>query len=143
MSLRGVALRFAVAGCAWLLTMQPAVAAAPSYSRDYETCADTSEGVTGTILDCIAREHARQDRRLNQAYRATLAALPAARRRALTAAQRAWLGFRDAECAYVGDPEGGQAADIARNECVLRMTAERADALDAERRAARDLYGAP
>jgi uncharacterized protein YecT (DUF1311 family) len=45
----------------------------------------------------------------------------------LQVAQRAWIKFRDANCAFLNDPDGGQEARMMANECVLRMTAERAN----------------
>lgn len=99
------------------------------------TC--TARDTTAAMIGCIAADHARQDRRLNIAYRAAQAALPASRRAALTGAQRAWLAFRDAECRFVADPRGGSRARVAGNDCMRRLTAERADALEALARGAR------
>ena len=36
-------------------------------------------------------------------------------------AQRAWIKFRDANCSFYYDPEGGSAAHLAGNGCVLKL----------------------
>lgn len=43
------------------------------------------------ILQCLQRDYAEADAELNRVYRATMAALPPARRAELLARQRAWL----------------------------------------------------
>ena len=105
--------------------------AAPRYTAGYAPCLERAGGVTAAMIECMATEFGVQDRRLNTLYRQALTALPAPRRSALTKAQRAWLAFKTAECAFVLDPDGGTAARIAANDCALRMTTERADQLAA------------
>lgn len=112
-----------------LVASFPAVAAEPAYSAAYARCMNDA-GSTAAIVECTSAEFTRQDARLNAAYRTLQQALPKARRASLTRAQRAWIAFKDAECAFVLDPDGGSAARIAANQCVLRLTAERADQLD-------------
>ena len=41
-------------------------------------------------------------------------------------AQRLWLQYRDANCQFYADPDGGTAAGVAAADCVLQMTAGRA-----------------
>jgi uncharacterized protein YecT (DUF1311 family) len=43
----------------------------------------------------------------------------------LRAAQRAWLAFRDADCASRQDEDWGTLSRITANACVLRRTVER------------------
>jgi len=45
-------------------------------------------------------------------------------------AQRKWIEFRDANCGFYYDPEGGSAARLASQECVVTLTAERAYELE-------------
>ena len=78
------------------------------------------------MIDCMTAETARWDKRLNASYKRLLAALDPGRQKALTAAEQAWIKFRDTNCDFVFDPSGGTAARMAANSCVLRMTAERA-----------------
>jgi uncharacterized protein YecT (DUF1311 family) len=47
----------------------------------------------------------------------------------LVEAQRAWIKFRDANCGFYADPEGGSAARVTANECFLNATADRAKEL--------------
>jgi uncharacterized protein YecT (DUF1311 family) len=45
--------------------------------------------------------------------------------------QRAWLKFRDANCAFYDDPDGGTLARVLSNECMMTQTAQRAQELEA------------
>lgn len=113
-----------------LPALLPAAAMAEevAYSEEYSRCMEASGGVTMDMIDCMSDEHQRWDARLNAAYKAANAASPE-RQKALQAAQRAWIKFRDANCEYYYDPDGGSAARIAANSCMLTMTAERATEL--------------
>ena len=45
---------------------------------------------------------------------------------ALTAAQRAWIGFRDAECRVEGyQYRGGSAEAMVHRDCLIRLTRQR------------------
>lgn len=114
-----------------LLTAACAVAAAESpYSNRYAACIDESAGVTATMIECIGAEVKTQDGRLNIAYRKLAAVLTSERKQQLVAAQRLWIQYRDANCAFYADPDGGSMARINANDCVLRETAERAVELE-------------
>lgn len=95
-------------------------------SRQFTTCMDAAGGVTMDMIECIFDEAKRQDDRLNQAYQALRAGLSPERRKQLQQAQRAWIKFRDANCEFYYDPDGGTLARVAANQCVMRMTASRA-----------------
>lgn len=43
--------------------------------------------------------------------------------------QRKWMAYRDANCQFYADPDGGILARVAANACLLRMTAERVEEL--------------
>ena len=47
----------------------------------------------------------------------------------LLEAQRAWVKFREANCSFYSDPEGGTAALLDGRDCFLQATAERAKEL--------------
>lgn len=100
------------------------------YTGQYSSCMNKSGGVTVEMLNCIGEELATQDRRLNGAYKKLTTQLSAARKAQLVAAQRLWLQYRDANCEFYSDPDGGTAAAIAGNECVLSQTAMRANELE-------------
>lgn len=91
---------------------------------------DSSAGVTVEMQNCIGAEHERQDALLNQRYKALMKLLPEVRQERLREAQRAWIGFRDANCRFYLDPDGGTMATISAASCGLEFTAERAAELD-------------
>lgn len=99
-------------------------------SKRFSACMDKSGGVTVTMIDCIAEETERQDARLNKAYKALMASLSAPRKKQLQEAQRAWLKFRDGNCDFYHDPDGGTLARVSANDCVMNMTAQRARELE-------------
>jgi uncharacterized protein YecT (DUF1311 family) len=99
-------------------------------SKSYAACLDKAGGVTFAMQDCIREELGRQDRRLNGAYEALMGSVPEKRRAQLRDAQRKWIAFRDANCEFYSDPQGGSAARLAANECVITLTAERAHELE-------------
>ena len=117
-------------GCWTLLIWYPGHAADITYGKEYERCIDASGGVTASINECTAAETDRWDKRLNASYKSLLATLNPERKKALVDAEVAWLKFRDSNCDFIFDPNGGTAAGMAANSCVLRMTAERALELD-------------
>ena len=100
------------------------------YTGRYSSCMDKSGGVTVEMIDCIDEELVSQDGRLNGAYKKLTKELSAARKAQLVAAQRLWLQFRDANCAFYWDPDGGTAAAVASRGCVLSETATRAKELE-------------
>ena len=101
------------------------------YSPTYAACIKASGGVTFDMADCIRGELVVQDRKLNEAYRALQKTLTKERRDQLTKAQRAWIAFRDANCDFQFDPEGGSMARLNAEYCMLSTTAHRAKELEA------------
>ena len=81
------------------------------------------------MIECLSAETKVQDARLNANYKALLASLSETRRMELQEAQRAWLKFRELNCRFYFDPEGGTIARVAANQCFLKATAERATEL--------------
>jgi len=86
---------------------------------------------------CAARDYAASDVLLNQTYRKMTTRLrqhSQSKRDAelLKIAQRAWLTFRDAQCAFVGDEyEGGSAKSMIVNTCLRQITLQRVKELEA------------
>lgn len=120
---------FSIAVLGGMLVVGEAAAEEPQYTSAFTTCLNASGGTTPGILDCIEVETKVWDKALNDAYKRTMSAIPQTRRTGLQAAQRAWIKFRDANCTFLNAPDGGQQAQVSANECVLRMTAERAKEL--------------
>jgi uncharacterized protein YecT (DUF1311 family) len=81
------------------------------------------------MIDCISGETKRQDIRLNENYRRLLPKLSLHRKKELLEAQRAWIRFRDANCRFYYDPEGGSLSRVTAAECFLSATADRAKEL--------------
>ncbi|MEA1051885.1 lysozyme inhibitor LprI family protein [Lamprobacter modestohalophilus] len=100
------------------------------YTQRFSTCLDQAGGVTYSMLDCISEELTTQDARLNGAYQKLQKSLSAERKQALLTAQRLWIKYRDANCDFYNDPEGGSYQRVMANECMLRETAERAKELE-------------
>ena len=113
-----------------LVLSTPALAAADSdMTQEYLTCMDKSKGVTAEMMDCISAETARQDARLNENYKGLMSKVSAKRKKTLLEAQRAWIKFREVNCKFYYDPDGGTAARLAGNDCFLQATADRAKEL--------------
>src|SRR5579875_1212284 len=67
---------------------------------------------------CAGEAFQRADARLNTAYRAYSAKLSPESRAGLKTAQRAWLAFRDADCAFRASAvEGGSAQPMVLAQC--------------------------
>ena len=106
-----------------------------------QVCMDDQDGGHTTLgmSSCLGAEGQVWDRFLNAEYKATMAwsaasdkdeaeYFPAYAKRAehLRAAQRAWIAFRDAECALEYAQWGsGSMRSIAGADCQMQMTAER------------------
>jgi uncharacterized protein YecT (DUF1311 family) len=94
-------------------------------TREYLTCLEKASGVTFEMIACISAETKRQDVRLNEHYNKLSSKLSANRKKALVEAQRSWMKFRDANCRFYYDPEGGSSARMTADECLLNTTADR------------------
>jgi uncharacterized protein YecT (DUF1311 family) len=92
-------------------------------------CFDKADGNDLAMAACEAAEAAAWDRRLNAAFGRLRTALPSAEFARLQTAQRAWIVYRDHECA--SDPAGGTVARVEAASCTVRMTATRAAELEA------------
>lgn len=98
-------------------------------SNQYKNCMDRSGGVTSDMLNCIAAETNIQDKLLNEAYKAAYSKLNTTRAKQFKEAQRAWIKYRDANCSFYADPDGGTMATVISNDCVMSSTASRAKEL--------------
>ena len=112
-------------GVAYFVSTGLTSAADREMTKEYLTCLDKASGVTVEMITCISAETKRQDVRLNESYNKLGSKLSANRKKALLEAQRAWIKFRDANCRFYYDPEGGSSARVAADECVLNATADR------------------
>ncbi len=99
-------------------------------SEQFSHCVENSDGATASIIECIGAEYKQQDERLNKAYKTLMSEVSPERQKQLKTAQRAWISFRDANCAFYDDPEGGTLARISANDCMMTTTAKRATELE-------------
>jgi len=91
---------------------------------------EKAAGVTSDMLDCISAETKRQDARLNKAYKEVMGQLSLTRKKHLQEAQRAWIKYRDTNCNFYADPDGGTMATVNSSDCFLSATAARAKELE-------------
>ena len=98
--------------------------------KQYNTCMKKAGGVTSKMHDCISAETKRQDTRLNKSYKALMPTLNATRKKELQNVQRLWIKYRDANCKFYYDPEGGSIAAVNSGVCYLEETAYRATKLE-------------
>lgn len=106
------------------------IAQVASLSKQFDACMDKSGGVTQGMVECMVAETKRHDARLNKAYKALMGSLNPERQKQLQEAQRAWLKFRDSNCSFYYDHDGGTLARVQANDCVMNMTANRAKELE-------------
>lgn len=96
-------------------------------------CADATS--TPEMAACAQRELDQNDARLNDVYKRLMAPnrLDGRGRDLLREAQRAWIKFRDADCAWSADAwRGGTGESTAHLSCLADHTGRRAEALEAE-----------
>src|SRR5580700_5952810 len=97
------------------------------FGPDYSPCGDKPS--TLSIVECVQAKTNVSDRRLNAAYKALQARIDAAQRRPLLAAQRLWVQYRDANCAFYG-VQDGSIRQVQGAECIRSMTEDRARELE-------------
>ena len=105
---------------AWLALVAPAFA---------EDCPDQSQQ---GLNRCANAAYQKADEALNGAYKTILRRLKddAATAKLLVAAQKAWIAFRDAECAFAdSENAGGSIYPMVYAECLERLTEARTSAL--------------
>ncbi len=111
-----------------LLAALPALATPgpdPALTRCLETALATHDQ-----LDCLRAAKAREDARLNRAYRAALARIEAERRPQLREVQRLWIRYRDARCRFFYHRYSGSSGLLDVEQCLLDETRRRADELE-------------
>jgi uncharacterized protein YecT (DUF1311 family) len=93
---------------------------------DPERSCDSS---TFQMVECLKARTAQWDKRMTRAYQQALKDAAQQQREQLRAAQRLWIGYRDANCLYYGMGEG-TIARIDAGECMRNMTEARARELE-------------
>lgn len=122
-------LRGAIVAMGCVTPALPALAQDSTSFPQHAACMDKAAGVTLAMVECLVSELGRQDKRLNTAYSVLMVELEPPRKKQLQAAQRLWLQYRDANCGFYLDPDGGSLARVAANTCLVQMTGQRAQEL--------------
>lgn len=92
----------------------------------YDACTAKAAGVVPALKICANREQTLRDTNLNHEYQLRLKSIDPATAAKLRTAERAWVAFRDAECAYrLADEGGGQDAALVWSDCRLELTQQR------------------
>jgi uncharacterized protein YecT (DUF1311 family) len=99
-------------------------------TKQFSDCMDKSNGVTSNMIDCLVDESKRQDTRINKAYKELIDQLSTERKKQLEIAQKAWITYRDQNCKFYYDPDGGTIATLSANDCFMSATAVRAKELE-------------
>lgn len=105
------------------------VAYGNEYAPSYEACMQKAVS-TLDVFTCISNEYEHQDQRLNNNYQQLRSQLISERRDQLLTAQLAWSAYKEANCSFYADPEGGTMARINTNSCLLSETTKQADELE-------------
>lgn len=99
-------------------------------SAAYAACMKTAQ-TTVSMNVCNNDEIAREDKRLNQAYKKAMGALEPLQRDKLRATQRVWIKYIDSNCDFYYTLTGGTLDILNGGGCRLSMTSARADELEA------------
>ncbi len=105
------------------------LAAAPAHAQD---CANAADQMTLNI--CADKEHKAGDAKLNAAYGEIMKRLAGddATKKLLQTAQRDWIAFRDAECAFqTSAASGGSIQPMLVSLCLATLTQDRVTQLEA------------
>src|SRR5258708_979151 len=110
----------ALAAVASICLLAPAALAG-----DQADPAQSCDGNTLEMVECLKGKTAQWDKRMNVAYQQALQDAVPQQREQLRAAQRLWIQYRDANCLYYGLGEG-TIARIDPAECMRSITQPRA-----------------
>ena len=106
-----------------LLSACLVLAAAPAAFA--EDC-DRNDDSQSMLNICADADYQAADAKLNAAYKNIVGSNDQASNKLLQTAQRAWIAFRDAECAYsTADSEGGSIHPMEVSQCLTKLTIER------------------
>jgi len=98
--------------------------------RQFDSCMDRADGITSEMLGCIGEAQDRADARLSNTLSKAVRSISPARRASLSRSQDAWIAYRQANCDFLADPEGGTSASLISSDCWLSLTEERVAFLD-------------
>ncbi|MCT4712744.1 lysozyme inhibitor LprI family protein [Enterobacteriaceae bacterium H11S18] len=82
------------------------------------------------LNECYGKEYKKQDDLLNQTYGQAMKLGTDAQKAQLKSAQKAWIAFRDADCAFLSSgADGGSVAPMVHAQCMTDKTVERTELL--------------
>jgi uncharacterized protein YecT (DUF1311 family) len=110
-----------------LAAMSVLPAKAEMFGPGFLPCGEKTS--TLEVVECVQAKTNASDQRLNAAYKALQARIEANQRRPLLAAQRLWVQYRDANCAFYGTRDGS-IRQVQGAECIRSMTEDRAHELE-------------
>lgn len=106
--------RLFLPACLLLLATAPA-----AWAQD----CDRSDDSQSMMNICADADYQAADAKLNAAYKELVSRNDQASNKLLQTAQRAWIAFRDAECAYTtADSEGGSIHPMEVSTCLMQLT---------------------
>ncbi|SEN53646.1 Uncharacterized conserved protein YecT, DUF1311 family [Pseudomonas sp. ok272] len=110
----------------YLLILVPLLLASQAHADDCSNAADQR-----TMNECAAKDYKHADAQLNTLYKQINQRLndnPEGKK-SLLMAQRAWLGFRDAECGFAASGvKGGSVYPMIYSQCLAELTTKRVEA---------------
>ncbi|WP_223435270.1 MULTISPECIES: lysozyme inhibitor LprI family protein [unclassified Pseudomonas] len=109
-----------------LLALTPLLFTTVAHAVDCDNATDQA-----TMNQCAAQQNKAADKELNALYQQITARLkdsPESKKQ-LIGAQRAWIGFRDAECRFsASGVEGGSVYPLIYSNCITDLTTARVEA---------------
>jgi uncharacterized protein YecT (DUF1311 family) len=111
----------------WLAVMAVLPADAEMFGSGFQPCGDKTSSLA--VVECVQAKINVADQRLNAAYKALQGQIDANQRQPLLAAQRLWVQYRDANCAFYG-VQDGSIRQVQAAECLRSMTEDRARELE-------------
>lgn len=124
------ALALCVAIGAGLISLSSHAQTDPKLTREFAVCMDRAGAIDPEMRDCYSAEYKRQDKKLNDAYRALLGRLDPERKKELIEAQKLWLRYTEANCAFYWPKDGGTAERMAAQACAVYARRDRAIELE-------------
>ncbi|CAI8771918.1 LprI domain-containing protein [Pseudomonas sp. IT-P44] len=109
-----------------LLALTPLLFTTVAHAVDCDNATDQA-----TMNQCAAQQNKAADKELNALYQQITARLKASpeSKKQLIGAQRAWIGFRDAECKFsASGVEGGSVYPLIYSNCITDLTKARVEA---------------
>jgi uncharacterized protein YecT (DUF1311 family) len=103
--------------------------ASAAHTGDQGDPAQSCDGSTMKMVECLTVKTAQWDKRMTVAYQQALKDAGPRQHDQLRAAQRLWIGYRDANCLYYSLGEG-TIARVEAGECMRSMTEARARELE-------------